>query len=152
MFCVFVLWLFHRLNLVIYWSSLAPKHASLWIYSPQYAGLQIFNSLFWFLVWLTLTSAKGFCWTLRTPGTLEWLVGYHCQVSVPDFDEKGWNRANYVPKTMVCSTICRFVNIVGTKCLFENIVYFHVTINMPLWKYHKLLFTKWLISTLSANI
>ena len=42
--------------------------------------------------------------------------------------------------------ICLYANIVDAKCLFENIVFFLVTINMPLWKYQKMLFAKWLIS------
>ena len=45
-------------------------------------------------------------------------------------------------------SICLFANIVDAKCLFENIVFFLVTINMPLWKYQKMLFAKWLISIL----
>ena len=44
--------------------------------------------------------------------------------------------------------ICLFANIKGKTCLFDNIVLFSVTINMPLCKYHTMLFAKWLMSTL----
>ena len=108
---------------------------------------------------LNLTCGKTSWWQWETAkpqvSKNSWLKTMHCW-SQQWWDARNDNvRSRFLTKYVLYCKICLFVNIIDTECLFENIVVFLDTTNMPLWEYSwntQKLFSNWLISNFNWKL